>query len=337
MSNKKDLFDFKEEYLFWIFFIWFIVLIKIPTLEKNESTLAEQNAWILTLEKFHYPLILKIFLILWSILSFYLAFLLLKKYLIIFKLPISKLVSAAQGYVATIGTSYCLPNKQLKSPLSNSDCTWYAYSIKEQSGKYYYEVEEGESKEPFLLKDDTDECIVNPEGANIFTQYKKTWKEGSWFLSSTRIYTEFLLFPYEQLYVSGVFKTVIDPKIKEKANEVSKLIKEWKKNNYLLKKFNLDPDNDGIIKEEDWEKVVQAAEQEIIETKPELNKDPNNTVNMISNHGLALDQPFIISSISKSSLLRKLYIKFIFYIICFFCLLVASCMIHSSLWSVLIS
>jgi|GEM_PF-6884927 len=318
--KKKDPYSLKEEYFCHIVGVICIILFIFPFLG-NKTSHDCHNTWSF-LNTTYYVWILKISLILWAVLSFYLAFVILKQYFITNDNPISKIHSAPQGYVELEGIQNYLPNKSLTSPLSNTSCTWYAYIVEEKRGRYWHEIESGESTENFLMTDTTGQCIIYPDGADIFPHTYKEWYDtppGHWYKHR---YVEQLLTPNEYIYVSGIFRTLDNPQIKEKQEEVFQLIKEWKQDyGKLLQNFDIKPNKDGEIEPNDWEKIVKSAEQQINSKYPNSLENPK-TVNTISNHGIMLDQPFIISGLRKKDLLKKLYFKFIFYIVLFFTLIV---------------
>src|SRR3954469_17656132 len=82
--------------------------------------------------------------------------------------PTSRIASAAQGYVELLGTSVPIDNAPLLSPVSGRPCCWYRYCIerKTSSDKWQHQ-ESGESIAHFLLVDDTGECIISPDGAEV--------------------------------------------------------------------------------------------------------------------------------------------------------------------------
>lgn len=284
--------------------------------------------YLLFLKTNHYILITKTFFILWAIVSFHLAFVIFKKYLVIYNNPTSKINSAAQGYVEIQGIQHCLPNKNINAPLSGIDCTWYRYTIQEKKytfgsrWKQWVEIEKGESKENFMVVDTTGQCIIYPDEADIFPNSEKVWYDGSWALTSKYRYTEQLLIPNEYIYVCGMFSTVVDPRIKKKQEEVFKLIKEWKQNYpKLLEKFDIKVNKDGTIDPSVWERVVKGAEVEIDLRYPENDLNQVKSVNIISGKGLMLDEPFIISALQEKELLKKLQIKSCCYLVWSFVLI----------------
>jgi hypothetical protein len=88
--------------------------------------------------------------------------------------PTSRVASAAQGYVELIGRADHLPGCRLLSKLTELPCNWYRYDIsKKGSDNKWSHVESGESTDPFLIKDETGLCVIDPEGAEIVSSRKK--------------------------------------------------------------------------------------------------------------------------------------------------------------------
>ena len=319
--KKKDQFTLKEEYFCHTIGFVCTTLFILPFISIKKAS--DCYNILKLLNTYNYLWIIKIFLILWTILTFYLAFRILKQCFITNDNPISKIRSAPQGYVELEGIQHYLPKKSLLSPLTKTNCTWYAYLIEEKRDKSWCVVESGESDEQFLIIDTTGQCVIYPEGADIFPHIHKEWSDSVFTNLCPRRYTELLLTPNEYIYVSGVFCTLDNPKIKEQQEEVFKLIKEWKLDYpKLLQDFNIKVNQKGEIDPEDWEKVVKNAEQQISlkYSKNSENSENIKVVNTISKHGLMLDQPFIISALRKKDLLKKLYFKFVGYFMLFFVL-----------------
>jgi len=317
---QKGQFTLREEFVCHIIGAICIVAMLAPIFDRFESH-SNPSPW---LHSSQYVLFIKWTLVAWSMASFYLAFIILKQYFIINNNPIAKINSAAQGYTAIEGIQASLSGKTLVSPASNISCTWYSYTIEEYksygSRSSWDVIESGESNEHFTLTDITGQCVVCPEGADIFPTTYRVWYDKSWLLTPKYRYTEKLLMPNTHAYVIGVFRTLsgltADPNIKVKKDEILSLLKAWKKDyQSLLEKF--DTNKDGTIDAEEWEKVVKSAEEQINQKYPTISGENVNSVNVISKDGLMLDQPFVISSLRKKDVANKFYVKFICYIVLF--------------------
>lgn len=83
--------------------------------------------------------------------------------------PISAIRSAPQGYVAIQGIAQAVPGKPLlTSPGSGETCLWYYYrSPSNGTGHNRTPSKVDQSKQAFLVRDETGEVVVNPMGADI--------------------------------------------------------------------------------------------------------------------------------------------------------------------------
>lgn len=147
-------------------------------------------------------------------------------------IPISKLRSAAQGYVELSGKAdWLFP---MTAELSGTPCVWYHCAIdiqktmqtEEGIQKYWEPIEDNQSTLPFVLKDDHTECIILPEGAEILPMHVQIWtgskrapnqeKDRSFLNILADFFVEKYLYQYREyriekndsLYVTGNFLTV---------------------------------------------------------------------------------------------------------------------------------
>lgn len=166
-----------------------------------------------------------------TIVGFFFAFKNMHNKRIIEDTPTSKIRSAAQGYLELVGHGYLMEGLPVISPLSGTTCTWYEYKVEERhhNGKNseWKTIRKGISDELFLIKDETGQCIIDPEGAHVTVSRKEVWfgktsspilgslptrkKRGfftSLIVNNKYRYTEKLLFSGESLYAIGLYKTV---------------------------------------------------------------------------------------------------------------------------------
>ncbi len=172
--------------------------------------------------------------------------------------PTSRVASAAQGYVELIGRADRLPGDTLASKLSQIPCAWYRYQIETRTSDDKWSHEEsGESDDPFLLVDETGQCVIDPDGAEIVTSHRKAWTSGS------HRYTEWLLLPQDRLYAIGAFATVGGANSHLDANaDMGALLAEWKSDRpRLLHRF--DRDRNGQLDLGEWELARRRARREI--------------------------------------------------------------------------
>jgi len=94
--------------------------------------------------------------------------------------PTSRIASAAQGYVELAGRGYPFGEPML-GRLSLLPCLWYRYKIeKRESENKWKTMDSGESDDTFILRDDTGECVVDPEQAEILTRHRDQWHDGDY-------------------------------------------------------------------------------------------------------------------------------------------------------------
>jgi hypothetical protein len=171
--------------------------------------------------------------------------------------PTSRIASAAQGYVELFGRGYPFGDP-LISKLSTLPCLWYRYKIEQRdSEKDWRTVDSGESDDSFMLRDDTGECVVDPEHAEILTQHRDQWQKGDY------RYTEWKLIEHDNLYVIGQFRTHGGANLEfDSRAELNALLAEWKKDMpALLKRFDLD--NNGTLDMREWMLARSAAKREV--------------------------------------------------------------------------
>jgi len=182
-----------------------------------------------------------------------------RRYRHIQDLPTSKVASAAQGYVELFGRTELLPGEPIVSKLSQSPCCWYSFQIEEKgSNDKWGTVDSGSSVAQFLLVDDTGQCVISPDGAEVLTHDHKSWEE------LDRRYTEWLLLPKSVLYAIGEFSTITGAAVTagEERADVGALLAQWKADKKQLhERFDLD--RDGNISMKEWELARLQARREV--------------------------------------------------------------------------
>jgi len=174
-------------------------------------------------------------------------------------LPTSRVASAAQGYVELFGHTELLPGEPIRSRLSRSPCCWYSYVVEEKDSQDKWQtIDRGSSVEHFLLVDDTGQCVISPEGAEVLPHDRKSWDE------LDRRFTEWLLLPKSVIYAIGEFSTTTAAAVAagEERADVGALLAEWKQNrSEMHKRFDLD--RDGRISMKEWELARLQARREV--------------------------------------------------------------------------
>ena len=182
-----------------------------------------------------------------------------RRYRQIHDIPTSKVASAAQGYVELVGKAECLPGAPILSRLSSSSCCWYSYQIEEMSSNDKWQtVDSGRSVDHFLLVDETGQCVISPQGAEVLTHDRKQWQEGSY------RYSEWLLLGKSILYAIGEFSTKSAETVSARAErgDVAELLASWKRDEARLRE-RFDLDKDGTISVKEWELARLQAQREV--------------------------------------------------------------------------
>ncbi len=198
--------------------------------------------------------------------------------------PTSRVRSAAQGYVELVGTGRRMPGAPVIAPLSRQPCTWWRYTVERRSRDSksrtrWSVVSRGASDALFLLEDETGQCIVDPDGAEVLPQTTDTWygstplpeagppiHRGFRGLGSDYRYRESRMHDGDPLYAIGWFRTERGVLPGAVAGDVAALLREWKKDQTaLLARF--DSDGDGILTLAEWEKAREAAHEQVLEQR----------------------------------------------------------------------
>jgi len=222
--------------------------------------------------------------------GFYQAFRRLWKARVIEDAPTAKVRSAHQGYVELIGEAQAMRGEPIIAPLSKLACCWYRYTIESKEGGKWRLSRKEVSDGLFLLRDDTGECIVDPEGAEVTPGSKRVWygdgndpitvvmpprgaegvalgpvimRSSAGSLNSRYRYTEELIVAGDRLYALGEFKTLDDIDHHQSRSEMlGALLRDWKRDwRRLLHRF--DHNRDGQIDADEWEDARRVAEREV--------------------------------------------------------------------------
>lgn len=260
--------------------------------------------------------------------GFYQAFRRLWKARAIEDVPTAKIRSAPQGYVELIGEAQAMLGEPIIAPLSKETCCWYRYSIESKKGGEWSMVRRETSDGLFLIRDETGECIVDPEGAEVTPKTRRVWygddadawtvvvpprgAEGlrlgpvvmrpSGGLDHRYRYTEEIIHSGDPLYALGGFKTLDDIDHHQSRSEITAaILRDWKADQgRLLQRF--DHDRDGRIDLEEWEDARRAAVERAEEEHSEqLRHQQMHTLRRPTAGG----QPFLLSSLPQTRLARR--------------------------------
>ncbi len=210
--------------------------------------------------------------------------------------PTSKISAAAQGYVELIGTGAPFANQPLYSKLHQLPCIWYRYLIeKKDSDNKWKREDSGETTDSFVLKDETGECVIDPDKAEIVTQHRSQWQENGY------RYTEWTLLGGDRIYAIGEFRTlggnatVFDSRV-----ELDEILTEWKKDMPALTR-RFDSNGDGKIDLEEWAKAREEALREVEKRRMEVLSMPEYHEMVRPADG----RPYLLSNLSPERLSRR--------------------------------
>ena len=289
------------------------------------------DAWLHELA--HAPDGVLVFAVILSVIALWSGFSGLRRTCHIENVPTARVRSAPQGYVELIGTAKSLDGEPIVAPLSRISCCWYRYRVEERNGKDWRIVRKGTSDSIFLLVDDTGDCVIDPEGAEVTTERTRTWFDdgdgwgghgvhmrlpslGKTADTVVKIseklfsgvggggryrYTEAVMLDGDPLYAIGHFRTL---GAADHANTLRELtgavLREWKARPDTLRE-RFDSNRDGLIDGQEWEHARAVAEREAAQVHAEsLRKDVLHTLSK-PNDG----RFFLLSNLAEFGLLRR--------------------------------
>ncbi|MCX8049440.1 MAG: E3 ubiquitin ligase family protein [Methylohalobius sp.] len=193
--------------------------------------------------------------------------------------PTARIRSAPQGYVELEGLAVAL-GELLHAPLSGRACVWYQYRIdRRQTGwqgrKHWVSLEGGTSEAIFGLEDDTGQCVVDPEGAEIHATHERIWyghepypgatPPGHSDFTGPYRYTERWVEPGDSLYALGWFQTLKDPGPGLEA-DARELLRRWKMDPKALRE-RFDLNRDGEVDSREWDIARKQAAREALQER----------------------------------------------------------------------
>jgi hypothetical protein len=239
-------------------------------------------------------------------------------------IPTSRIRSAAQGYVELVGEALLLPGEPIVSVLTGTICTWFHCRVEERvttrdsrghSHTSWRTVRDERSPGLFVLRDETGECVIDPDGAHVLPSMTQVWYGGSslWHGAAPRKRSLFSSGPYrftenrievgDPLYAIGEFRTTGGAYDSGGAlrDEVRAVLADWKRNQTaLLERF--DANRDGRIDMLEWEQARRAAERQVVKARAQRAAEPGVHLMARPPHG----QPYLISAIPEEQLVGRL-------------------------------
>lgn len=223
-------------------------------------------------------------------------------------IPTARVRSAPQGYIELVGEAKMMEGLATFSPLSHTRCVWYRYKIEEKVREYHGKdgfrtrwrvVKESTSEEVFLLKDETGECAIDPDDAQVITRDKQVWYKHD--AIPPRRFTEWTIIEGEPLYAMGMFNSVASAEDQSIRQQVTQKLREWKQDQQqLLQRY--DTDRDGTISLEEWQQVRHDA---TVAVKRDISAQAKMKKLSIMTNSPHKSQPYIISTISEQELINR--------------------------------
>jgi hypothetical protein len=233
--------------------------------------------------------------------------------------PTSRVRSAAQGYVELSGRGRPLGEAPTPAPLTGRPCIWWHFRIQKRTESRvngrkrvsWKTIQAGRSEQPFLLDDETGQCIVKPAGAEVLTGESTTWYGGAPWPSGIQAgsgrrhgghyrYFEERIYEHEIVYVLGQFHSHSSAGQDDSGEQVRRLLEQWKKDQQgLVDRF--DRDRDGQVSVKEWELARAEAVQEIQQRRLERPAQP-----MLHSLGPPPDgRLFLIAAFPGSDIARR--------------------------------
>jgi hypothetical protein len=228
--------------------------------------------------------------------------------------PRSLLRSAAQGYIELSGTAHQLANAPVTGPLTGKSCVWYKFAVAKRhedskGNTSWSTIDSGTSRDFFQLRDETGQCLVNPDGAEVITKSRDEWRGGTrmptsppggarqWSSGDYR-YTETRLVDGETLFILGDYQTQSLAQSDDAAT--AELLHKWKLDRTtLIQRY--DANRDGTIDAAEWDAVRSAAVNEARRLHSDAAAEPESFVAKPHER----DRPFLISAFSETELVSS--------------------------------
>ena len=217
-----------------------------------------------------------------------------KRYHLVADTPTSRITTAAQGYIELVGRSELHPGASSVGSHADMPCVWQRYVVYRKNGEKWSVVDRGQTDTTFLLVDDSGECVIDPEQAEVFTTHRRTSHS-----SDYKRVVEYLR-PMDTLYALGELATHNSSRTHvHKGDDVRSLLTEWKENKQtLLERF--DHNEDGQVDVQEWQEARKAAQKEVNERHRDMQSSPDVHVLRAPKDG----RPFLLSNRDPDRLAR---------------------------------
>jgi len=172
--------------------------------------------------------------------------------------PTSKIATAAQGYVELCGTVAPAPGSVLMGPVTRKPCIWYAYGIDERQGKDWRTIERGTEGIPFIIRDGTGECLVNPRDAEVMCELCEKWE------SANQKRREWSIRIGDPIYAIGRFSTRATAATGDVEQDAHRLLQTWVADASGFR-TRFDGNRDGKISAAELAAAREIARREVAE------------------------------------------------------------------------
>lgn len=224
--------------------------------------------------------------------------------------PQSKIASAAQGFVELRGKARFYADNTTQGFTHGPPCVWHRFTIFELM---CLPVRTGESELPFIISDDSGDCVVNASGAKILSSSRRGWFQGGRYYKTKFIRHGAEVYVIGELRTNGCEKSYYSEK-----TELNSVLRTWKQDPaWLLEEF--DSDNNGELSFEEWEAARKRAER-IAQDKYKIKREDHvETAIRKPSNGM----PMLISDKSPAILARNFsYLGYFNLLVAAFCIVV---------------
>jgi hypothetical protein len=215
--------------------------------------------------------------------------------------PRARIRSAPQGYVNLSGRARSV-RKPMHAPLTGRNCVWWTFRIEEREGVGLFGsswrcTDSGTSDQPFLLTDQEDHCLIDPDGAEVEPSERRNWCGNSYKMDQNRRYSEAILAEDTHLSVLGELRASTGSVTNSIDDEAAALLARWKQDQpALLARF--DANHDGRIDAPEWETARAAGAAQAEHDK--LHQPPEPRVSVLAKPHSG--RPFVIAECSIGQL-----------------------------------
>jgi hypothetical protein len=256
--------------------------------------------------------------------AFVASFVFVRRTRLIEDTPTSRLRSAAQGYVEVEGMARVMDGPPIICPLTATRCVWWRYKVERKETSTdsrgnrrtsWVRIDYGRSDDCFLLDDGTGTCVVDPDGADVIPTTLRRWygyaprpdvgpEQGRGFWRAafcTYRYTEELIFPVNQVYVIGSYRTQAGgPDSFDEQADMREKLAAWKKDKQKMAVF--DVNKDGTVDAKEWEAARRIARAQV--RKEHVERAVATTdLNIMARPRDG--RPYILSGIPQAALVRR--------------------------------